>query len=257
MYSKTLLAIASAALVGNAVAFEDAKVITNNPQGVTYSGTLPDKPFFKDASLTGNVVGSISATAPENGVGTKFTVKFSNFPKSGGPFIYHLHVKPAVGGNCTATLGHLDPTKRMDLPACEDAKPASCQVGDLSGKYGKITTDPFTAEFTDPFTSLEPGSPAFFGNASFVIHYANTTRLTCADFHLVETPETPDCDGGHAQPTGGHVSPKPSGGHATSTGGYPVPTTVPPTVPITGGASKVVMAAPLFALGAAAAAMML
>ncbi|ATY62350.1 cytosolic Cu/Zn superoxide dismutase [Cordyceps militaris CM01] len=248
MYSKTLFAIVSAALVGNAAAYEDAKIINNNPHGVTYSGTLPDKPFFKGADLAGNVVGSISATAAENGVGTKFTVKFSNFPKSGGPFIYHLHVKPAVGGNCTATLGHLDPTKRGDLPACESDKPASCQVGDLSGKYGKITTDPFTAEFTDPFTSLEPGSNAFFGNASFVVHYANTTRLTCADFHLVNAPE-PDCGGGHAQPSGGYVSPVPSGtaGTGTPTYGNPVP-----TVPLTAGASKMAIAAPLFALGAAA-----
>lgn len=86
MYSKTLFAIASAALIGNVAAAEDATIVNNNPHGITYYGTLPEKPFFKNASLEGNVVGSISATAADNGVGTKFTVKFSNFPKSGGPF---------------------------------------------------------------------------------------------------------------------------------------------------------------------------
>ncbi|OAA71459.1 cytosolic Cu/Zn superoxide dismutase [Cordyceps fumosorosea ARSEF 2679] len=247
MYTKTILAIASAALIGNVAAYEDTPVINNNPHGVTYSGTLPDKPFFKQADLVGNVVGSISATAPEDGVGTKFTVKFSNFPKSGGPFIYHLHVKPAVGGNCTATLGHLDPTKRGDLPACDDSKPSSCQVGDLSGKHGKITTDPFIAEFVDPFVSLEPGSPAFFGNASFVVHYANTTRLTCADFHLVDTLPSPSPDCGQAHPTGGYASPSASRGVGSPTIGNPVP-----TVPITAGAAKMAVAAPLFAIAAAA-----
>ncbi|OAR02435.1 hypothetical protein LLEC1_04031 [Akanthomyces lecanii] len=253
MYPKALLALASAALIGNVVASEDAKIISNNPKDVSFMATLPAKPFFKGADLVDNVVGSISATAPENGVGTKFTVKFANFPKSGGPFIYHLHVKPATGGNCTATLGHLDPTKRGDLPACDSSNPASCQVGDLSGKYGKITSDPFVAEFTDPFTSLEAGNVAFFGDASFVIHYANTTRLTCADFEKIDEPESenPDCTDGQPHPTGGYTSPSPSSGQATSTGGYLVPT-VTPTVPVTAGACKMVVAAPLLALGAAA-----
>lgn len=161
--------------------------------------------------------------------------------------VYHLHVKPATGGNCTATLGHLDPTHRMDQPPCDASKPETCQVGDLSGKYGKITTDPFTAEFTDPYTSLEPGNPAFFGNASFVIHYANATRLTCADFSKSETsePSQPDCSGG-AQPTGGNVSPP------GQTGTNPSKPTGPVTVPpITAGASKLAIAAPLAAFGAA------
>lgn len=163
--------------------------------------------------------------------------------------VYHLHVKPATGGNCTATLGHLDPTNRGDQPACDSSKPASCQVGDLSGKYGKITSDPFTAEFTDPFTSLEPGNPAFFGDASFVIHYANTTRLTCADFVKKEAPQSshaPDCTtGGQPQPTGSYTI-LPTGGQGNPTGGKPTP-----TVPVTAGA-KMVVAAPLLALSAAA-----
>lgn len=85
MYSKTLFAFASAALLGS-VAAEDAKIVENNPQGVSYTAKLPEKPFFAGADLKGNVVGSIYATTADNGVGTKFTVKFSNLPKSGGPF---------------------------------------------------------------------------------------------------------------------------------------------------------------------------
>ncbi|KAM3443620.1 hypothetical protein MY4824_000506 [Beauveria thailandica] len=246
MFAKTLLAMASAALIGNVAAYQDAKIVSNNPHGVTYAAILPTEPFFKGANLDGNVVGSISATAADDGVGTKFTVEFSNLPKSGGPFIYHIHVKPAVGGNCTATLGHLDPTKRGDQPPCDASTPSQCQVGDLSGKYGNITSDPFITEFTDPFTSLQPGAEAFFGDRSFVLHYANTTRLTCADFHKVESSPDPECDGDHPRPTGGYVSPTASG---VPTVGSPVP-----TVPVVAGAPKVAVAvaAPLLALGAAA-----
>lgn len=85
MYSKTLVALASAALLGSVVA-EDAKVVNDNPHGVTFSANLPEKPFFAPAEIDGNVRGSISATAADNGVGTKFSVHFSNLPKSGGPF---------------------------------------------------------------------------------------------------------------------------------------------------------------------------
>lgn len=89
----------------------------------------------------------------------------------------------------------MDPFQRGDKPACDSSDTASCQVGDLSGKYGKITHDPFTAEFVDPFTSTTEGAPAFFGDRSFVIHYANGTRLTCANFAKVEPGpvHTSDC----------------------------------------------------------------
>ncbi len=52
---------------------------------------------------------------------------------------YHIHVNPVpADGNCTATGGHLDPYQRGDTPACDAKKPATCQVGDLSGKYGLV-----------------------------------------------------------------------------------------------------------------------
>lgn len=42
-------------------------------------------------------------------------VNFHGFPDEAmyGPFIYHIHAKAVpADGNCTATLGHLDPTDR-------------------------------------------------------------------------------------------------------------------------------------------------
>lgn len=36
--------------------------------------------------------------------------------------------------------------------------------------------------YTDPYVSLTEGVGSFFGNRSFVIHWANSTRLACANF---------------------------------------------------------------------------
>lgn len=89
-------------------------------------------------------------------------------------------------GNCTATLAHLDPFLRGEDPACDNKLPQTCQVGDLAGKYGKITSDPFVAKFTDPFLSTNPANSGFFGSLSFVIHMPNKTRITCANFKLAK-----------------------------------------------------------------------
>jgi len=88
-------------------------------------------------------------------------------------------------GNCSATLGHLDPTDRGEYYPCNVGAPNTCQVGDLAGKHGNITTSPFVAQYSDAFLSTDPASPAFFGDKSVVIHTANTTRITCANFKLV------------------------------------------------------------------------
>lgn len=59
----------------------------------------------------------------------------------------------------------------------------TCQIGDLSGKYGAITTTPFSATYTDDFTSTDKDqAQAFMGNLSVVVHFANLTRITCANF---------------------------------------------------------------------------
>ncbi|GFP53745.1 hypothetical protein ACSS6W_001336 [Trichoderma asperelloides] len=183
MRSCNILAILSTV---SCAAAKDAPVVSGNPQGVEYKATLPKQPFFPNAELVGNVKGNVSAVAAPGGKGVRFTVQFENFPKSGGPFLYHIHEKPAVDGNCTSTLAHLDPFDRGETPACDDSKPETCQVGDLSGKYGKVTSDPFLAEYFDLYTSMKPDNPAFFGNLSIVVHYANKTRLTCANFSKLQ-----------------------------------------------------------------------
>ena len=101
--------------------------------------------------------------------------------------VYHLHELPVPeDGNCTATKAHLDPYKRGEDPICDKSQPNTCQVGDLSGKHGDIPTLPgFSANYTDDFVSLIPGTPAFMGDKSFVLHFPNKTRIACANFKRV------------------------------------------------------------------------
>ncbi|KAH9891387.1 superoxide dismutase [Xylariomycetidae sp. FL2044] len=182
----------------------DAIPVTNNPVGKSVVGTLPEKPFWTAGSIDGNVKGSITAKSAADGKGVEFTVNFSNLPKEGGPFPYHLHVDPVPeSGNCTSTLAHLDPYIRGEDPVCDAAAPATCQVGDLSGKWGKITSDPFTDTFVDPYASLVDGIGSYFANRSYVVHFANKTRITCANFVAAvdNSTYTPSASGTIALPT--------------------------------------------------------
>jgi len=195
MHSSNVLAIVSTAIFTLVTAQTttepitgirgNATTVTNNPVGQVYSAVLPEKEFFNPADPKGNVKGSITGTSNPNGVGIKFEVKFENLPTSGGPFLYHIHDAPVpADGNCTKTLAHHDPYIRGETPVCNASLPETCQVGDLSGKYGKITSDPFVASYSDAFESTLPGIGSFFGNRSFVIHFANKTRISCANFAL-------------------------------------------------------------------------
>ncbi|MCJ1273617.1 hypothetical protein MMC21_001410 [Puttea exsequens] len=158
----------------------DAAITTDNPAGVSYVATLPD---------TTSIRGSISATSNGNGTGVLFKVSISGLPDASlGPFLYHIHDQPVpADGNCTGTLAHLDPTVRGEIPPCDNTQPQTCQVGDLSGKHGNITTNPFTASYLDLYASTEAGLGSFLGNRSINIHTSNTTRLTCANFTLVSS----------------------------------------------------------------------
>ncbi|TKA62800.1 hypothetical protein B0A49_09659 [Cryomyces minteri] len=156
--------------------FGDAAVTRNNPIGEVYIATLPD------STITA-VRGQVIATAAEDGTGVAFVVTFSGLPTSGGPFIYHVHDQPVpTSGNCTGTLAHLDPYIRGETSPCDATQLATCQVGDLSGKHGKINETTFIASYKDLYTSTVPTIGAFLGNRSIVIHYANKTRITCANF---------------------------------------------------------------------------
>jgi hypothetical protein len=108
---------------------------------------------------------------------------------------------------------------RGEQPPCDPSKPQTCQVGDLSGKYGKIMGNgTFQASYLDLYTSTKSGLGSFFGNRSVVVHTSNATRLTCANFQMVSPMDNSTGSTG------------PTGGNATSTR--------PPIVSYTGAAAE-------------------
>lgn len=90
--------------------------------------------------------------------------------------------------------------------------------------------------YLDPYSSTRPGTPAFFGNLSFVLHLSNKTRIGCANFTLQSA-------GGYPSPSAGSAIPLPS-----PSGSYNGTATVKPTLSptaskpaqFTGAAAKVV-----------------
>lgn len=135
------LLAAATAVTAQSSTIGPAPAVTNNPAGAYYVGTLPEK-------AGSNLRGSISAVSVADGQGVRFSVAFSGLPTENGPFMYHIHEKPVPSdGNCTGTGAHLDPYKRGEAPICDAKKPETCQVGDLSGKYGNITAQSFSQEY--------------------------------------------------------------------------------------------------------------
>jgi hypothetical protein len=95
--------------------------------------------------------------------------------------------------------------------------PQTCQVGDLSGKHGPITSDPFLASYTDDFASTVEGLGSFFGNRSLTLHFANVTRITCANFTL-EGNSVGGGEGGSNTSTTANATATKSGGPIQYTG---------------------------------------
>ncbi|EEY18399.1 cytosolic Cu/Zn superoxide dismutase [Verticillium alfalfae VaMs.102] len=167
MRTQSVLSIIMAAAIGRVAAQEepvtgelgDAPIVEGNPPGVVYEAVLPEDPFFAGVDIEGNVKGSITAISAPDGVGVEFKVTFSNLPKEGGPFAYHIHDSPATDGNCTSTRAHLDPYKRGQAIPCNPEAPETCEVGDLSGKarLRRVIRRPFRGPYVDPYSSLIEG----------------------------------------------------------------------------------------------------
>ncbi|PGH05136.1 hypothetical protein AJ79_06884 [Helicocarpus griseus UAMH5409] len=226
---RSTAAILACSLVGAGLSvakeFVEAPVVKGNPEGVVYRATLLDKDNTE-------VRGTVEATAGPGGEGVTFSVDVSGFPdeKEFGPFSYHIHDQPVPeDGNCTKTLAHLDPFQRGEDPVCDKDKPATCQVGDLSGKFGSISDvadgKHFTQTYHDLYTSTRHGPGAFFGNRSVVFHYKDKFRVNCGNFVLVKG--EPPAGNHSVLPTGAYPTPS-----ATSS-----PTASPP--PFEGTANRV------------------
>ena len=151
-----VLALASAAA---------APVKTDSPTNVVYR-----------ANFNKTVTGSLTFSSTNGSV--LVGVALENLPLSGGPFIYHIHEKTVpANGNCTATLGHFNPYNGTTTALTA----AEMEVGDLSGKHGSINGTSYHASYIDEYLSLNPDDESYFANLSIVVHYANTTRIACAN----------------------------------------------------------------------------
>lgn len=240
-----LVAIAAAGVAAQTSGPETGKlgnatVVTNNPQGAVYVATLPEAAWTKLPG-GGNIKGHVTAVAAPGGRGVIYRVHLTNLPE-GGPFMYHLHDQPVpADGNCTKTLAHLDPFIRGEVTQCNPALPETCQVGDLSGKFGNITAPVFDQTYLDLYSATVPGIGAFFGNRSVVIHYPNKTRITCANFKLV-------ADAGSATPT----ELCPNGTYTVQPTGGPTNTPPKPTFSVVPASAPHAVAATVWSVGAVA-----
>lgn len=161
-----------------ALAQAAAPVLTDSPTGVVYKATF------------NKTVDGLVEFSSQNG-SVLVSVDISGLPDYGGPFQYHIHEKPVpANGSCLATLGHLNPYNGN----VNATTPSEKEVGDLSGKHGFIEGTSIETSYIDPYLSLNPSNKAYLGGLSVVIHFANTTRLACANIY--EMPQVEQVNGG-------------------------------------------------------------
>jgi hypothetical protein len=153
-------------------AMGDAKPIKNNPVGETWVATF-------DGSQAG-IKGTITAVGWT--VGVNYTIDVTGLPEGKGPFNYHVHAKALpVNGTCADTGAHLDSYVRGQEPPCTASLPATCEVGDLSGKYGKVDGPAAKKEFNDPYSALDKIMLGYIGERAIVFHDASSARIACAN----------------------------------------------------------------------------
>lgn len=191
-----------------------APITNDSPQGVSYKATF--KPNDKY-----NISGTVKFSATTNG-SFWVEVAIKDLPSlETNAFPYHVHVKPVpTDGNCTATLGHLNPYNGTVNATTAAGK----EAGDLAGKHGNLVGPSFETSYIDEFLSLNPSDPAFVGNnRSVVIHDIANNRLTCANIELeVESNSTSSASpsaSAHASSSSVHASASVSSSHSGAAAG--------------------------------------
>jgi hypothetical protein len=137
----------------------DAETITNNPTSIVYRAQL-----YGQYGLQSSVV----AQAGPGGVGVRYRLEAKGL-FGYGPFgeyivafnqsltrdlafgIYEKSVP--VNGNCYDIGRKFDPYQRGESLRCQFADPETCQLGDLSGKYGVLDAVPAVRKQSVIFTS--------------------------------------------------------------------------------------------------------
>jgi len=130
-----------------------------------------------------NAYGQIIFTQQTPNEPTTFRVQLVGSIGSGKSFgEYHVHQFPLDDSNpngpCSvqAVGGHFNPNNGV-VP-CNPAAPNTCEVGDLSGKFGVLPTSVVDLTFVDPTLSLS--GPNSIVGKSLVVHDAGGNRWICA-----------------------------------------------------------------------------
>ncbi|KAL4959610.1 putative cytosolic Cu/Zn superoxide dismutase [Aspergillus stella-maris] len=183
----TLVSAAVAGLLWTTAFAGDAPVVKDNEEYSVHHAELIHK-------ANSTIFGGITITASPDSSALHVDVHIGGINES--QYInYHIHAKPVPeDGNCYLTGAHLDPYHRTQEPPCDIKVPQTCEVGDLSGKHGPAwapSGEVFHASYNDFFLSNTPGSPAYFGNLSWVVHAPDSSRLTCGNFQTIAEGERP------------------------------------------------------------------
>ncbi|KAK4177752.1 superoxide dismutase [Triangularia setosa] len=148
----------------------DARPVRNNP----VIGEVWIAEFDSET-----VKGTFKAVAAT--IGINYTIDITGLPEENGPYNYHIHVRAVPeNGTCADTGLHLDSYVRGQEPPCEASLPATCEVGDLSGKYGKVAGGRIHKEFHDPYTATNIIQLGYIGNRAIVFHDKSSARVACA-----------------------------------------------------------------------------
>lgn len=136
-----------------------------------------------------SVNGFVKFSALNNG-SVQVDVNLSELPSTGGPLLYHIHEAPVPdNGDCLATLAHFNPNNGNATDCPSQGDNSLCELGDLSGKYGKIYNTDFQTSYVEKYLSLNPNNSYYFADEkrSITIHFANTSRIACANIELTNT----------------------------------------------------------------------
>jgi Cu/Zn superoxide dismutase/Na+-transporting NADH:ubiquinone oxidoreductase subunit NqrD len=134
-----------------------------------------DTSSYAVAMFQGAISGSISFKQASSKDNTTLKVMLSGTTNAGG---YHVHTLPLSAGSCASATGHFNPLNATGT--CNPAMPSTCEIGDLSGKFGALSGSSVNAMYSDANLPLF-GMNSIVGR-SVVIHASGTgARIACAD----------------------------------------------------------------------------
>ncbi|KAJ2499733.1 hypothetical protein GGI11_007935 [Coemansia sp. RSA 2049] len=146
------------------------------------SGTVD----WADANVKGKTVNGDFTFRPDSDGGLTLYVSASGLTK-GAKYPFHIHTNfVPTNGNCTGTLGHLNPYNINTTTGVYKCDPSNiqttCEIGDLSGIFGSMVGDAdgkFDAKFDATLLSFS-GKTSIL-DRSVVIHNSAGDRVACGN----------------------------------------------------------------------------